>query len=366
MTVKYLQNMQRNQLTMASQADPTVIHKFKAGFADCTDEVNRYINQMDGIDSGVKQRLIGHLSNCVTGIQQVVTPYSYANNYRNNMPFTNGSSISHQTNAVLPISQDINHDGRIQMGGVQLIPSRLPTGELALVMPNSSNLPYFPTFSSGQNTLDLSSTCTVPRVSAFNKPKTHAKHLSTDSSPPMSPASSMSSGDDSLAQSEYQSFTTTPPLQQHQNMLNAFPTPPSGGSITMVKTQTATTTLATLQQPQVTSTTEPANSTSLKVKPLSVITNTATNTPASSRPDIQYVNKKRPYPVDLNSDNGLLKMVKSEPLEKISRLSEPVENQNGNKDDKLNNNININNINNDDNSNGDMWRPWLMYKRFDE
>lgn len=353
MTVKHLQAMQRNQLTVAAQADPTIIHKFKAGFADCTDEVNRYINQLDGVDLGVKQRLIGHLNNCVTDMQQVVSPCSqYTNTYRNNIPFTNGNSISHQQN-VLPLP----HDGRIQMGGVQLIPSRLPTGELALVMPNSSNLPYFPTFSAGQNTLDLSSTCSISRVSAFNKPKTHAKHLSTDSSPPISPASSMSSGDEFLAQSEYQSFTTTPPLQQ-QNMLSAFPTPPSGGSFTVVpvKPLSATATISTLQQPQVTSTTEPPAScntnTNLKVRPLSVITNTATNTPTIQRPEIQYVNKKRPYPIDMTADNGLLKMFKSEPLEKSSKLSESLAENN---DDRLNNNININN---DDNNSGDMWRPW--------
>lgn len=79
MTVKYLQTIQRNQINAATvtvQNDPTVIYKFKAGFSDCTNEVNRYINQIDGIDATVKQRLMGHLNNCVTGIQQVATPYS--------------------------------------------------------------------------------------------------------------------------------------------------------------------------------------------------------------------------------------------------------------------------------------------------
>lgn len=44
----------------------------------------------------------------------------------------------------IPVPQEINNNGRIQMGGIQFIPSRLNTGELALVMPNSGNLPYFP------------------------------------------------------------------------------------------------------------------------------------------------------------------------------------------------------------------------------
>lgn len=73
-----MQTMQRNQINAAAnvQNDATVLYKFKAGFSDCTNEVNRYINQLDGVDATVKQRLMGHLNNCVTGIQQVASPYN--------------------------------------------------------------------------------------------------------------------------------------------------------------------------------------------------------------------------------------------------------------------------------------------------
>lgn len=78
MTVKYLQTMQRNHVNINSvQSDAAVLHKFKAGFSDCTNEVSRYISQIDGVDTSVKQRLMGHLNNCVTGIQQVATPCPY-------------------------------------------------------------------------------------------------------------------------------------------------------------------------------------------------------------------------------------------------------------------------------------------------
>lgn len=380
MTVKYLQTMQRSQLNVAVQADPNVLHKFKAGFSDCTDEVNRYISQMDGVDSGVKQRLIGHLNNCVTGIQQVAAPYNTfggtnnnnnnnnnnfrsANNNNNNMPFSS-SMGAHQSN-LLPLTQDVNNNtGRIQMGGVQLIPSRLPTGELALVMPNSSNLPYFPASAFPLNgnvgtrsSLNLSACTSMPRISAFNSVcKTNGKHLSTDTSPPLSPASSMSSGEDSLTNTDYQPLDTTPPLQTQANFLNAFPTPPSGGSISMIPSisisrVSSTVSSITLQQPQVTSTTEPpplplpssqpptSNNISIKLKPLSVITNTAGNTQLNARSDVQYVNKKRPYPVELSDDDN--KSVKSEPIDKVYKSEEPAhQNQN------------------DGDSNADMWRPW--------
>lgn len=78
MTVKYLQNMQRNQINMNStQISTAILHKFKAGFSDCTNEVNRYIDQIDGVDVSVKQRLMGHLKNCVTSIQQGSTSSTF-------------------------------------------------------------------------------------------------------------------------------------------------------------------------------------------------------------------------------------------------------------------------------------------------
>lgn len=71
MTVKYLQNLHRNpSMNISIPNDPVTVHRFRDGFSDCTNEVNRYINDMDGIDANVKRRLMGHLSNCVNHIPQ--------------------------------------------------------------------------------------------------------------------------------------------------------------------------------------------------------------------------------------------------------------------------------------------------------
>lgn len=346
MTVKHLQTIQRGQLTMAVQTDPTVLHKFKSGFADCTDEVSRYINQIDGVETGVKQRLIGHLNNCIGGLQQISPPYnSYGNSYRSaapvTLPFANATMAGlHQTGNAMPLPQDVNNNGRIQMNGVQLIPSRLPTGELALVMPNSSNLPYFPSSTFPQQhqqppqqnaMLDLNPT--YPRLSAFNSVAKGQNKVSIPThSPPPSPVSSISSGDDSMPAIEYQSQTITPPLQTQQHMANLYPTPPSGGSIKL----TLKSAITTVQQPQITSTTAE----SAKLKPLSVITNTTTN---GKRPDVAMV-KKRSYH-DVSSDDELLR-VKNEPAEKMYRLDmEPLRNQSDRSEEQ-------------NQTNGDMWRPW--------
>lgn len=326
MTVKHLQTIQRNQIAIAVQNDPSVLHKFKAGFSDCTDEVSRYINRMEGVDSGVKNRLLNHLNNCV-GVQTQITPYTHltgANSYRSSTNIlANTSSVISSivpNSSSIPLSQDVNNNGRIQVGGMQLIPSRLPTGELALVMPNSSNLPYFPSTNfPPQNPIDLN--VTVPRISAFNSvTKSTTKRLSN--SPPLSPTSSITSCDESMNTTEYQ--TVTPPLQSGSNLVNIFPTPPSGGSIELTLKP-----VITLQQPHVTSTSE-----LVKIKPLSVITNTNSNRAS----DVHFVNKKRPYPLDGNDDynQNPLKLFKNEEPERKPGVGNDRQDFGG----------------------GDMWRPW--------
>nr|CAD7430225.1 unnamed protein product [Timema monikensis] len=141
MTVKHLQTVQRQQLTVAMTTDPGVLHKFKTGFNECAGEVSRYIGRMEGVESEVKQRLIGHLANCVTGLQQL-SPFSFGGGM--------GGALSAMAalqggGPTLPLSPgDVNnnqHSSRLQ--GLHLIPSRLPTGELALLLPNSGQLPLF-------------------------------------------------------------------------------------------------------------------------------------------------------------------------------------------------------------------------------
>lgn len=310
MTVQHLQRIQRQQLVMAVSSDPTVVHKFKSGFADCAEEVNRYISKMEGLDIPVKQRLMSHLNNCVTGLE-TLNPFNFNNGFSSTVSSQIPSSIHHQPTSI-PLQQDVNNNGRIQMGGVQFIPSRLPTGELALVMPNSSSLPFFPTSNfNTTNTVDL--TPSYPRVSAFNA-VTKSRNIN-GTSPPLSPISSISSmGDDSSPPNDYNTITTPPlQLQSTQTMMSAFPTPPSGGSFKIsLPSQSYTTQSSTLQQPFISSTTEtPKNSSCLR--------------------DIHFVNKKRPYPVDQGDSSPDSKMVK------VEIPDQRPDEQNGN---------------------DNMWRPW--------
>lgn len=222
--MKHLQSVQRQQLSMAIQTDPTVIHKFKTGFVECAEEVNRYVSQLDNVEPGVRQRLTSHLTNCAQNIEHMGTLNSFNTGYRaNTNPSIFGGNASPIFNGSIPsLPQDINNNGgRLQVGGVQLIPQRLPSGELALIMPNSSSSTMFIP-PQQQPSLDFAGN--FSRSSAFSKPSQLKQHTSTStntttSSPPLSPVSSISSlGDESVnihASSEY--LSKSPPLDVCEN-----------------------------------------------------------------------------------------------------------------------------------------------------
>ncbi|KAJ8676173.1 hypothetical protein QAD02_011959 [Eretmocerus hayati] len=147
MTVKHLQQVQRQQLSTAVATDPAVLTKFRSGFSECASEVSRYVNHLENVDPTVKQRLVSHLNNCVNNLQQVSPFYNHYVPYMPERLYPE-VKVGFQSDVQ---SGDENNNGsaRIQIpSNVQLIPSRLPSGELALLVPPSAgitaNFPFFP------------------------------------------------------------------------------------------------------------------------------------------------------------------------------------------------------------------------------
>ncbi|KAJ8918565.1 hypothetical protein NQ315_013070 [Exocentrus adspersus] len=125
MTVKHLQNLQRQQVAMSAAADPNVINKFRAGFSECVTEVSRF----PGVDAVVRRRLLQHLANC---LNQGSKPQEVPQVQVHILPNTTQKSVEQQ----VPQSSGIilsNGNGT----GVQLVPTRLPNGDIALVLPTS-------------------------------------------------------------------------------------------------------------------------------------------------------------------------------------------------------------------------------------
>ncbi|KAM8713370.1 hypothetical protein ACLKA7_013650 [Drosophila subpalustris] len=313
MTVKHLQSVQRQQLNMAIQSDPTVVHKFKTGFVECAEEVNRYVSQMEGVDVGVRQRLSAHLNNCANSLEQIGSMSNFNNGYRGQLP----PAMFPASAAPLfpPLPQDLNNNSNssgnnnnsretapaIQMGGLQLIPSRLPSGEFALIMPNSTTTAAAPApfvwpgsamqnaasaaLASIANPTHLSDYNQSFRLSAFNKPTAPTAQTqiqqaagapaakNTTSSPPLSPISSISSqlshGDESRAGSPANAAQAELLLAKQHSFAGVFSTPPSTSAETSFNTSGSmnlsggshdSSISAHLQQQQVTSTSGQENS----------------------------------------------------------------------------------------------------------
>lgn len=367
MTVKHLQTLQRQQLAVAVATDPNVLHKFKTGFNECAGEVSRYIGNMDGVETGVKQRLVAHLSNCVTGLQQP-SPFSFSgansiSNSSNNIPISisqgNSNTSSSTTIPSVNFNGDINNNQnntRIQVpAGIQLIPSRLPTGELALLVPNSSNIPFFSSSVINGSTVTTSSSTDINNQrsssSAFTtvRPSNHGDSFKI-SSPPLSPASSSTSYDDHQVSESFHRPQTPSPKE----VTVSFPTPP--GSINHPSAFKPSASVNQEQSPpqqfQITSTSyspetkeyglkieykavpifQPTDKSNYKtyptksLEPLSVITSGSTKIKTPNKENYHYtesqnvhISRKRHYPHE--STDGLLVVAKQDQQPSTSKYA---------------------------------------------
>ncbi|KAK9878644.1 hypothetical protein WA026_023094 [Henosepilachna vigintioctopunctata] len=141
MAVKHLQSIQRQQLAIAMATDPTVVRKFKAGFNDCAEELDKCLNQIEGVGNSVKQGLSSHLRKCITGIEQVAH-LNFPD--QSKMPFlgnTNVLGLAYNQESIDSSSVgDPNNNPYFRIPqGLQLVPERLRPGELTLLLSNVTN-----------------------------------------------------------------------------------------------------------------------------------------------------------------------------------------------------------------------------------
>lgn len=404
MTVKHLQSIQRQQLASAVTTDPNVIHKFKNGFSECATEVNRYISNMNDVDSGVKQRLVAHLSGCVNGLQQVAPAFSFPGIQNTASTTTIPLTISQNSNGVsiqTGFNGDVNNNQnstRIQVpAGIQLIPSRLPTGELALLVPNSSNLPFFsPTMLSGYPTTSSEATSSMPSRSsnsAFTsvRPSRSVDSLKMKMSPPLSPASSTTSYEDHQVSDSFSKPRTPSPRE----VSIPYPTPPGPSHSSAFKPSSI---YQDQSPPQVTSTSISPENKNLKIEyktvpiyqpndkrdityrpqkalePLSVITSDrfkTTPTKETVTSDESYYKRslKRSYPVETEGLLTVANEMEQPSSSKYIRYSDDVSttttnNSNGNSPDQR---LQIDyyhkpstsgHVEQHSDNNDSMWRPW--------
>lgn len=298
MTVRHLQALQRRSLATAASTNPEVLPKFRQGFSECAAEATKFLSRPPALPAPARSRLRQHLAACVAALHH-------------------------------PPASNVPHDlnGNIHVSGVPLIPSRLPTGELALVLPANTQLPYARTDTFQQD----------PHASAFQSVRNR----------PPSPASSVSSCD-SLS-----SERGTPP---HISISSTFPTPPSQTSFNESSPET--------QKPIVSSTTiSPENKSNDNTRQRGMLwrqTDAMSPPKPTTSTAIDYSMtpcRKKTYSTLGNSSSNA---ESTEPSAKVAKIAcatvsssqSPENSKNSrteNKDDQAGNS---------GSSSCDMWRPW--------
>ncbi|KAK7865908.1 hypothetical protein R5R35_005628 [Gryllus longicercus] len=152
MTVKHLETLQRQQAAMSAATDPAVVNKFRAGFSECAGEVGRF----PGLESAVRRRLLQHLANCLNGSTASAPETTAAAAAPASTPASPaaGGTPAAATAVQVHILQPGSAAGALPAiaagpnGGIflatnggpslQLVPTRLPNGDIALVLPSAN------------------------------------------------------------------------------------------------------------------------------------------------------------------------------------------------------------------------------------
>lgn len=154
MTVKHLENLQRQQSAMSQATDPSVMNKFKAGFNECAQEVSRFPE----IEPIAKRRLMQHLSNCINGVKGDLPKRQHSQQQPQHILPSPPSSpeqpadlaghhlghpqlhhphhlLQHPLSAIQSGNGSVFMTNGVSGSSVQLIPTKLPNGSIAFVLP---------------------------------------------------------------------------------------------------------------------------------------------------------------------------------------------------------------------------------------
>lgn len=132
MAVRHVQMLHRQMAAQRAAADPNVADKFRAGYLECASEVSRYLSRADGVEPSVRQCLANHLG------QTSPAPASPAHV----MPSPSSSPVSAATSPLQTAQPTVISAAAQKFFGnpnAPLVPTRLPSGQFALVLADGQN-----------------------------------------------------------------------------------------------------------------------------------------------------------------------------------------------------------------------------------
>ena len=197
--MKHLRQLQRQHVTQAISHDPTVASKYKAGVNECANEVVRYLGSLQGVDEKVRERLINHLGNVVTSVnnqthelQQCSEPLNvqipqHLNQGVQNVPSgcllmpagaqtspfvlqSNVPNVLYKHQSQVPASSPVLQDSPVNTqicGSFQIVPNSTASGAVALYLGQSQAVGEMTT--SPSQAIPLYSSRSPPRTKASLK-----------------------------------------------------------------------------------------------------------------------------------------------------------------------------------------------------
>lgn len=104
--------------------------KFRAGFSECAREARKILNNFDDVDPAVRERLSNHLASCLDSLENVNDVTSSCSNHQ--AADSTQNTVAEDNRVPSSASPSV----LIQMPtGLTLLPTKLPNGDLAFVIP---------------------------------------------------------------------------------------------------------------------------------------------------------------------------------------------------------------------------------------
>ncbi|KAL6982205.1 hypothetical protein U1Q18_051937 [Sarracenia purpurea var. burkii] len=188
MTVKHLESLHKQQAAMSAVTDPQVVNKYRAGFSECAGEVGRFPDSSQWYDEGLLQ----HLATCLNSTALAAsTAASIAAADASAAKLAGGAQQQNLQVHILPSDGSTtsstgvgnqHHQNGIFLSagsnaGVQLVPTRLPNGDLALILPSASTTTAHIQQRLSVSPTPSSSSSSPPPLAMIN----HSRSASTDS-----------------------------------------------------------------------------------------------------------------------------------------------------------------------------------------
>lgn len=130
MAVRHVLMLQQQRSAQKAAVDPMVSDKFRAGYLECASEVSRFLSRIEGVDASVRQCLTSHLSQATPSSPISSAPAS---------PSPSSSPAASPLQSAPSTLMSATAQKFFGNPDVQLVPTRLPSGEIAFVLPGSQN-----------------------------------------------------------------------------------------------------------------------------------------------------------------------------------------------------------------------------------